>query len=150
MNAWLQHVKDYQKKHGCSYKTAMQKAKATYNSTSTKKTKKKKGGARRIAPQLVTVAAEPDKAFQPDDTSTGIGSAAWKKRKEKADADFFKDLESKIMNKEGAFGQDKYLKDYNLADGEALPEESKKAKPKKPKAKKSKATKPKKSQSHKT
>jgi hypothetical protein len=91
MNAWLQHVKDYQKKHGCSYKTAMQKAKATYNSTSTKKTKKKKkGGARKIAPQLVTVATEPDKAFQPDDTSTGIGSAAWKKEKRKQTQTFSK------------------------------------------------------------
>lgn len=30
MNAWIQHVKDYQAKHKCSYKEAMQKAKMTY------------------------------------------------------------------------------------------------------------------------
>jgi hypothetical protein len=30
MNAWIKHVKEYQAKHGCSYKEAMQKAKATY------------------------------------------------------------------------------------------------------------------------
>jgi hypothetical protein len=30
-SAWLTHVKAYQKKHGCSYREAMQKGKATYS-----------------------------------------------------------------------------------------------------------------------
>ena len=30
MNDWIKHVKAYQAKHGCSYKEALQKAKATY------------------------------------------------------------------------------------------------------------------------
>lgn len=29
-NRWIQHVKAYQKKHGCSYRVAMSKAKASY------------------------------------------------------------------------------------------------------------------------
>ena len=29
-NPWLKHVKAYQAKHGCSYKEALQKSKATY------------------------------------------------------------------------------------------------------------------------
>jgi len=29
-SAWIQHVKDYQAKHGCSYKEAMSRAKSTY------------------------------------------------------------------------------------------------------------------------
>ena len=30
MNAWISHVKAYQAKHGCSYKEALQRSKATY------------------------------------------------------------------------------------------------------------------------
>lgn len=30
MNSWISHVKAYQAKHGCSYKEALQKSKATY------------------------------------------------------------------------------------------------------------------------
>jgi hypothetical protein len=30
MNPWISHVKNYQAKHGCSYKEALQKSKATY------------------------------------------------------------------------------------------------------------------------
>lgn len=36
MNKWIQHVKEYQKKHNCSYKDALKGAKMTYN---------KKGGS---------------------------------------------------------------------------------------------------------
>ena len=30
MTAWIQHVKNYQQEHGCSYKEAMSRAKDTY------------------------------------------------------------------------------------------------------------------------
>jgi len=30
MNSWIKHVKAYQAKHGCSYKEALQGAKASY------------------------------------------------------------------------------------------------------------------------
>ena len=47
-NAWIDHVKSYQKKHGCSYKIAMKEAKKTYKGgckTKPKtKTQNQKGG----------------------------------------------------------------------------------------------------------
>lgn len=30
VNKWIEHVKAYQQKHGCSYKTAMKESKASY------------------------------------------------------------------------------------------------------------------------
>ena len=30
MNLWIKHVKAYQSKHGCSYKEALQRSKASY------------------------------------------------------------------------------------------------------------------------
>lgn len=44
MTAWIDHVKAYAKKNGCSYKEALSKARATYKPSS-KKMPKKKGGA---------------------------------------------------------------------------------------------------------
>ena len=36
INPWIHHVKKYQKKHGCSYKEAMKRAKITYNNNTIK------------------------------------------------------------------------------------------------------------------
>ena len=44
MSSWIQHCKNYQQQHGCSYKDALQRAKASYQ----------KGGAIKIAPTLVS------------------------------------------------------------------------------------------------
>jgi len=43
MTAWIDHVKAYAKKNGCTYKEALSKARATYKPSA--KMPKKKGGA---------------------------------------------------------------------------------------------------------
>jgi hypothetical protein len=100
MNPWIQHVKAYQAKHGCPFREAMKKAKASY--------KPQKGGARKIAPVLVTAPAKPAKVFSLSDSTTR------QQRKEQANEDFFADLERKIANKEGAFGLEENLREYDL------------------------------------
>jgi hypothetical protein len=100
MNPWIRHVKTYCNKHQCSYKDALKLAKASYQ----------KGGARRVAPLLVSQPSAPAAAF--DEKTDGIGSAAWKQRK--ANKDFFLDLVKKIQNQEGDFGKAEYLRSYNM------------------------------------
>jgi hypothetical protein len=124
MNPWIRHVKTYCNKHQCSYKDALKLAKASYQ----------KGGARRVAPLLVSQPSAPAAAF--DEKTDGIGSAAWKQRKEQANKDFFLDLVKKIQNQEGDFGKAEYLRSYNMGSN---PQPAKKHRKKhKKKTKKSK------------
>lgn len=44
-NAWINHVKDYQSKNGCSYKEAMSRSKASYNGSSSSSCCAKEGGS---------------------------------------------------------------------------------------------------------
>jgi hypothetical protein len=101
-NPWITHVKEYCNTHNCSYKEALKKAKSTYN--------KQKGGARRIAPTLVTQPSVPAPEFKED----GGLSSSHMKRKKKAGKAFLADLERKILNQEGKFGLAENLADINL------------------------------------
>jgi hypothetical protein len=101
-NPWISHVKAYCATHDCSYKDALKKAKATYT--------KQIGGARRIAPTLVTQPSVPAPEFRED----GGLSASHRKRKKKAGKRFLADLERKILDQEGDFGLEENLAAINL------------------------------------
>jgi hypothetical protein len=68
MNAWIQHIKNYQKKHKCSYKEAMTQAKHTY---------KKSGGGGQQSSESETGlphVLEDDDGFQDDNQHFDIRS----------------------------------------------------------------------------
>jgi hypothetical protein len=108
MSAWVQHCKNYQQQNGCSYKDALKGAKATYQ----------KGGARKIAPTLVSAEAEPSGAsvFNPPEEKLVQGSDEWQKKKDDNSVQYLEDLVKRIELGEGDYGKKKYQKEYKVGD----------------------------------
>lgn len=106
MSAWIQHCKNYQQQNGCSYKDALQRAKATYQ----------RGGARKIAPTLVSASAEPSGAsvFNPPEEKLVQGSDEWRKKKDENSVQYLEDLVKRIELGEGDYGKKKYQKEYKV------------------------------------
>ncbi len=104
MNTWMQHCKNFQKQHNCSWKDALKGAKATYQ----------KGGARKVAPTLLSSSAEPSGASvftQPE-----RGSDQWRKKKDENSVQYLEDLIKRIELGEGDYGKQKYQKEYKVGD----------------------------------
>jgi hypothetical protein len=128
MSSWIQHCKNYQQQHSCSYKDALKGAKATYQ----------RGGARKIAPTLVSASVEPSGAsvFNPPEEKLVQGSDEWQKKKDENSVQYLEDLVKRIELGEGDYGKKKYQKEYKvdnitkLAKSKAKPKAEPKAKPK--------------------
>ena len=102
MSSWIQHCKNYQQQHGCSYKDALKGAKASYQ----------RGGARKIAPVLVSAEpSEPNVFNQPEQ-----GSAEWQKKKDENSVEYLEDLVKRIELGDGDYGKQKYQKEYKVGD----------------------------------
>jgi hypothetical protein len=102
MSSWIQHCKNYQQQHGCSYKDALQRAKGSYQ----------KGGARKIAPVLVSAEPSGTSVFnQPEQ-----GSAEWQKKKDENSVEYLEDLVKRIELGDGDYGKQKYQKEYKVGD----------------------------------
>ena len=112
MSSWIQHCKNYQQQHGCSYKDALKGAKATYQ----------KGGARKIAPTLVSSVPSNVQIQDSERKSDTI-------KNPKDLAEYIDGMEYRIKNNVGMYGEE--------------PEEEIKSKPKrrKPKINKKKTNK---------
>ena len=88
MSDWIKHCKDYQKKHGCTYKHAMTKAKATYH----KKSNVKKNGSGNIS------------------NNSSNDESGRQKRKEDSGQNWLDNLERRVKANEGEYGKPRMQK----------------------------------------